>query len=109
GEKARIRKRQSEMGKLQTELDLKKSLTEAVAKIRMAVDEYHSAKAELDMTRETEIIEQVRFDNGAISVNDLLYAKARNQQAQSRLNTAEYAYQNARFYLDYLLEDGKNP
>ena len=109
GEKARIRKRQSEMEKLQTELDLKKSLVEAVAKIKMAVDEYQSAKVELDMTRETEIIEQVRFDNGAISVNDLLYAKARNQQAQSRLNTAEYAYQNAQFYLDYLLEDGKNP
>ena len=108
GEKARIRKRQSEMEKLKTGLDLKKSLIEAVAKIKMAIDEYHSAKAEVDMTRETETIEQVRFDNGAININDLLYAKARNQQALSRLISAEYACLNTQFYLDYLLEDGKN-
>ncbi|MBW2709114.1 MAG: TolC family protein [Deltaproteobacteria bacterium] len=108
GEKARIRKRQSEMEKLKTALDLKKSLVEATAKIRTAVVEYHSAKAEADMTRETETIEQVRFKNGAINVNDLLYAKARNQQAISRLISSEYGCLNAQFYLDYLLEDGKN-
>ena len=109
GQMARIRKRQSEMEKLKTELDLKKFLVEAVAKIETSVEEYHSAQAELAITRETEKIEQVRFDNGAIPMNDLLYAKARNQQAVSRLISAEYAYQNAQFYLDYLLEDGKEP
>ncbi|MCF8127710.1 MAG: TolC family protein [Deltaproteobacteria bacterium] len=108
GEKARIRKRQSEMEKLKTALDLKKSLVEATAKIKTAVDEYRSARAEQGMTGETENIEQVRFDNGAINVNDLLYAKARNQQAMSRLISAEYACLSAQFYLDYLLEDGKN-
>ncbi|MCP4579042.1 MAG: TolC family protein [Deltaproteobacteria bacterium] len=108
GEKARIRKRQSEKGKLQTALDLKKSLVEATAKIRTAVAEYHSVTIEVDMTHETETIEQVRFENGAINLNDLLYAKARNQQAQSRLISAEYACLSAQFYLDYLLEDGKN-
>ena len=108
GEKARIRKRQSEKEKVQTTLDLKKSLIEARAKISTAAHEYHSAGAEHAMTLETETIEQVRFDNGAINLNDLLYAKARNQQAQSRLITAEYACLSAKFYLDYLLEDGKN-
>jgi len=108
GEKARIRKRQSEMEKLKTALDLKKSLVEATAKIKTAVVEYRSAKAEQGMTGETQTIEQVRFDNGAINVNDLLYAKARNQQAISRLISAEYACLSAQFYLDYLLEDGKN-
>ena len=108
GEKARIRKQQSEIEKLKTALDLKKSLVEATAKIRTAVDEYRSARAEQGMTGETQTIEQVRFDNGAINLNDLLYAKARNQQAMSRLISAEYACLSAQFYLDYLLEDGKN-
>ncbi len=106
GEKARIRKRQSEMEKLKTALDLKKSLVEATAKIRTALDEYKSARAEQGMTAETQTIEQVRFDNGAISVNDLLYARARNHQALSRLISAEYACLSAQFYLDYVLENG---
>ena len=59
------------------------------------------------MTGEMEIIEQVRFDKGAISINDLLYAKARNQQSLSRYISAGYAYHNAQFYLDYLLENGE--
>lgn len=96
------------MEKLKTALDLKKSLVEATAKIRTAVDEYRSARVEQGMTGETQTIEQVRFDNGVINVNDLLYAKARNQQAMSRLISAEYACLSAQFYLDYLLEDGKN-
>jgi predicted transcriptional regulator len=58
------------------------------------------------MTRETEAIEQVRYDQGAADINDLLYAKARNQLALSRLIAAGYSYTNARFYLDYLLEQG---
>ncbi len=108
GEKARIRKRQSEMERLKTALDLKKSLVEATAKIRTAVDEYHSARVEQRLTGETETIEQVRFDNGAINVNDLLYAKARNQQSLSRLISAEYACLSAQYYLDYVLENGTN-
>ena len=96
------------MEKLKTALDLKKSLVEATAKIRTAVDEYKSATAEQRMTAETETIEQVRFDNGAINVNDLLYAKARNHQALSRLISAEYTCLSAQFYLDYVLENGTN-
>jgi hypothetical protein len=74
----------------------------------MAIDEFHSAETELALTRETEIIEQTRFDKGATDLNDLLYAKARNQLALSRSITVRYTYQNACFYLDYLLENGEN-
>jgi len=41
-------------------------------------------------------------------INDLLYAKARNQLASSRFIEVGYSYQTARFYLDYLLEQGEN-
>ncbi len=103
-----IQKQQSRRDRLTTELELKRSLDEAVTKIELAVDEYYSAEAELALTRETESIEQTRFEKGAADLNDLLYAKARNQLALSRSITARYSYQSGRFYLDYLLENGEN-
>ncbi len=105
---AAIRKQQSQRDRLTTELELKRSLREAVTKIELALDDYYSAEAELALTRETESIEQTRFEKGAADLNDLLYAKARNQLALSRSITARYNYQNGRFYLDYLLENGEN-
>lgn len=105
---AAIREQQSRRDRVKTELELKKSLSEAEIKIEMAGDAFHSAETELALTRETEKIEQVRFDQGATDVNDLLYAKARNQLALSRSIAARYSYQNGCFYLDYLLENGES-
>ena len=104
---AAIRKQQSRRDRLITELELKRSLSEAVTKIEMALDDFYSAETELALTRETESIEQTRFEKGAADLNDLLYAKARNQLALSRSISARYSYQNDRFYLDYLLENGE--
>jgi len=102
-----IHKQQSRRDRVTTELELKRSLSEAVTKIELALDDYYSAEVELALTRETEIIEQTRFEKGAADLNDLLYAKARNQLALSRSITARYSYQSGRFYLDYLLENGE--
>ena len=106
--RARIIERQSRHEQTKTELELRRSLQEAVTRINTAVSGYNSAGAELAMTRETEAIEQIRFEQGAADINDLLYAKARNQLAESRFISAGYSYQTARFYLDYLLEKGEN-
>ena len=105
---AAIRRQQSLRERLKTELDLKRSLSEAKVKIQLAIDAFHSAETECALTRETEVIEQTRFNKGAADVNDLLYAKARNQLALSRSISAKYNYLNSSFYLDYLLEDGEN-
>ena len=105
---AAIRKQQSRRDRLTTELELKRSLSEAVTKIELALDDFYSAETELALTRETENIEQTRFEKGAADLNDLLYAKARNQLALSRSITARYSYQSGLFYLDYLLEKGEN-
>ncbi|MCK4708673.1 MAG: TolC family protein, partial [Gammaproteobacteria bacterium] len=107
-EMATLRKLQSQHQRVQTQLELKRSLNEAATKIEIAFDEYRSAETELALTRETVLIEQTRFDNGAIYLNDLLYAKARDQLALSRLISAKYTYQNSHYYLDYLLEQGEN-
>lgn len=107
-QKAVIQKQQSRRDRLITELELKRSLGEAVTKIEMALDDFSSATTELALTRETETIEETRFKKGAADLNDLLYAKARNQLALSRSISARYSYYSGRFYLDYLLEKGEN-
>lgn len=106
-QKAKIRKQQSLIEKRNTESEIKKSMIKAKTEIAIAVNRYSSAKTEFAMTQEMEGIEQIRFDNGAISINDLLYARARNQQSLSRYINACFNYQNAQFYLDYLLENGE--
>ncbi len=105
--KARVLERRSRYEQLKTELELKRALQEAVTKINTAVTDYNSAREELTMTRETEAIELVRFEQGAADINDLLYAKARNQLALSRFTGAGYTYRAAWFYLEYLLENGE--
>ncbi len=105
-QKARLAERQARLTRLQTELDLKKNLREAVARINTAIADYTSARAEADMTRETEVIEQIRFDQGAADIVDLLTTKARNRMAQSRVIDSGYTYLSNRYYLDYLLEQG---
>lgn len=104
---AQIRQQQSRRTRMATELELKRSLKEAVTKINLALDEIYSAEAEQNLTSETERIETTRYEKGAADVNDLLYAKARNQLALSRSITARYNYQSSCFYLDYLLEKGE--
>ncbi len=106
--KARLIERQSRYEQTKTELELKRAIKEAVTRINTAVSDYQSARIELDMTRETAAIEQVRFEQGIAPINDLLYARARNQLAESRFIAAGYNYKTARFHLDYLLESGEN-
>ncbi|NOY12117.1 MAG: TolC family protein [Deltaproteobacteria bacterium] len=106
--KARIVEQQSRYEQTKTELELKRAIKEAVTRINTAVSNYRSARTELDMTRETAAIEEVRFKQGAAPINDLLYARARNRLAESRFIAAGYAYKTAQFQLDYLLESGEN-
>ncbi len=106
--KAQIAERQSRYEQTKVELELRRSLDEAVTKINSAISDYNTRRAEAALTREAEKIEQVRFDQGAADINDLLYTKARNLLAESRFIGAAYNYKTACFYLDYLLEKGDN-
>ena len=108
-QQAKIRERQSVYDQAKTTLELQQSLREGVTQINAVLDDYVSAEAECSLTSETASIEQVRFDRGASDINDLLHARARNLLAESRLINAKYEYCTARFYLNYLLENGENP
>jgi len=106
-QKSKIAQMQSRLDKMKTERDLQRSLTEALSKIELSIKSYESAQSELSLMEETQKIEQLRYDNGASDINDLLYAKARYQLARSSFINAKYNYKNAKNYLEYLLEKGQ--
>ena len=58
------------------------------------------------MLSETQMIEQVSYDNDALSLTDLLDTRAKKELAYAKMIDAKYNYQKAKYYLDYLLEKG---
>ena len=64
--------------------------------------------AQLHLSKKSEIIEKVRYENDAATLNDLLLAKGKRQLADARLIESKYNYKKSIYYLDYLLERGMN-
>jgi len=105
-QKSRIATLQSKLEKSKIKRELKRSLTEALSKITLSIKSFKSAKSELELMKETQKIERIRYDNGASDINDLLYTKARYQLSLSRYINSKYSYQNSINYLNYILEKG---
>ncbi|RLA73444.1 MAG: hypothetical protein DRG24_00045 [Epsilonproteobacteria bacterium] len=105
-QKAKIQALSSKLEDSKTKLEFRRMLVEAKSKIESAAQSHKSVMAQSALTSESEKIEQIRFDNGAADINDLLVAKARSQLAKSQLITVSYQHRIAHFYLDYLLEQG---
>jgi len=97
---------QAEFERHQTLLDLKKSLIEARAKMRQEYAAYQGNIKQYDLAKASEKIEQVRYENGVVTINDLLYAKSQTNLTAAKLIESKYNYQKGKFYMDYLLERG---
>ncbi len=106
-QKAKIQALNAKLKDDKTKLEFKKLLIQAHSKIESALHSYKSIQAKLDLLKESEKIEQIRFDNGASDINDLLLAKASLQLAKSQLISVKYQYKTEHFYLQYLLEQGE--
>ncbi len=105
-QKAKIQALSSKLDDSKTKLEFRRMLVEAKSNIERAVQSHKSVMAQAALTLESEKIEQIRFDNGAADINDLLVAKAQSQLAKSQLIVVSYQHKVAYFYLDYLLEQG---
>ena len=105
-QQAKIAKMEATFQKEQTLLDLKKLLTEAVAKIKQSYAEYLGNSAQLKLSSKSEKIEKVRYNNDVSTLNDLLLAKGQTQLARAKVIESKYNYQKSKYYLDYLLEKG---
>jgi outer membrane protein TolC len=105
-QQAKIAKMEATFQKEQTLLDLKKLLTEAVAKIKQSYAEYLGNSTQLKLSKKSEKIEEVRYKNDVSTLNDLLLAKGQTQLARAKVIESKYNYQKSKYYLDYLLERG---
>ena len=105
-QQAKIAKMEATFQKEQTLLDLRKLLTEAVAKIKQSYAEYLGNATQLRLSQKSEKIEEVRYKNDVSTLNDLLLAKGQTQLARAKVIESKYTYQKSKYYLDYLLERG---
>ena len=105
-QKAKIARMQTTFDKQQTLLDLRKSLVEAVEKMKQEYANYQAHRKQLILSKKSEKIERVRYKNGVSTINDLLYASSQKHLASAKLIESKYNYQKGKFYMDYLLERG---
>ena len=105
-QQAKIAKMEAIFQKEQTLLDLRKLLIEAVAKIKQSYAEYLGNSTQLKLSKKSEKIEEVRYNNDVSTLNDLLLAKGQTQLARAKVIESKYNYQKSKYYLDYLLERG---
>ncbi|HIQ47618.1 MAG TPA: TolC family protein [Sulfurovum sp.] len=105
-EKAKILRMQATFDKEQTLLDLRKSLVEAVEKMKQEYANYKANLKQLALAKKSEKIERVRYKNGVSTINDLLYATSQTHVASAKLIESKYNYQKGKFYMNYLLEKG---
>jgi len=88
-------------------LELHKSIAIAKSKIELALAQYNNTLAQYKLLDETQKIEQIRYDNDALSLSDLLDTDAKKELVYAQMVDAKYSYQRAQYYLDYLLEKGE--
>ena len=105
-QKAEISKIEAKLKKEQTLLDLKRDILEATQKVKQSYANYSGNKIELELTKKSEKIENVRYKNGVSTLNDLLLAKSKTEFALSKMIQSKYDYQKNIYYLDYVLEKG---
>ena len=105
-QQAKIANIKAELDKHQILLDLKKSLIEASEQMKQEYANYQSNMTQLTLAKKSETIENVRYDNGVSTINDLLYAKSQTHIATAKLIESKYNYKKGKFYMDYLLERG---
>ena len=90
------------------QIELRKSIITANNNIKLSIAQYNNASSQYELLSETEKIEQVRYDNNAVTLTDLLDTSAKRGLAYAQMINAKYNYQKAKYYLDYLLEKGEN-
>jgi len=88
------------------EIELQKNIITAQNKIKLALQEHKHSLIQYELLSETYKMEQVRYENDALSLTDLLDTIAKKELSYAQMINAKYSYQKANYYLDYLLEKG---
>ena len=67
---------------------------------------YRGNLRQYTLAKKSSKIEQIRYENGVSTINDLLYARSQTHLSSAKLIESKYNYQKGKFYMDYLLERG---
>jgi len=105
-QKAKIAKMNAIYQKEQTILDIKKSLNQAIEKIKQSYTQYLGNNSQLKLISKSQKIEEIRYQNGVATLNDLLFIKAQKSLAKAKVIESRYNYKKSIYYLDYILERG---
>jgi outer membrane protein TolC len=106
-EEAKIAHLSAQLERANVKTDLQKNIITAQNKVKLAQAQYSSTASQYELLDETEKIEQVRYDNNALTLTDLLATQAKKSLAKAQMINAKYDYQKAIYYLDYLYEKGE--
>lgn len=105
-ESTRIEKLKTSLERDDLVREIRLELKSAMAKTHQAMAGYESAKASFELLEKSTEIEQVRYENGAIDINDLLLIRAQKEMTKANLIESKYDYQRSIHYIEYLLEEG---
>ncbi len=105
-ESAKLQKLQSKIKMYDTQREIQKDVSSAIAKFKESIANYKSASSQYKLLIESAEIEKVRYDNGASTINDLLFINAQRELAKAKMIDSKYNYQKAIYYIEYLLEKG---
>jgi outer membrane protein TolC len=105
-EQAKVARLQAKIDKAQSLLELKKDIIKARAQIRADYATYRASLKRFKLTKKAQYIEEVRYENDASTINDLLLAKAKTLLARAKVIESKYSYQKSRYFLDYVMEKG---
>ncbi len=105
-EESKLAYLQSKLESDNVQIELRKNVITAENKIKLAIAQFNSLASQYELLSETEKIEQIRYDNNALTLTDLLATRSKKSLAYAQMISAKYEYQKATYYLDYLLEKG---
>ncbi|WP_434638240.1 TolC family protein [Sulfurimonas sp. NW7] len=102
--KEKIALMQSKIDKSITRLELEKNLKIANSKIEIAQADYTALQSQYELLQEIEKAQQIKYENNALSLVDLLDTQAKKELVYAQMTEAKYGYQKAKYYKEYLLE-----
>jgi len=106
-QKEKLSMMSSQLDQADMKLELKKNLAIAEDKLALAKADYNSALSQHELLEEIVKVESLKYESNAVTLSDLLDSKAKEKIAYAKMISSKYAYQQAKYYIDYLLERGE--
>jgi len=88
-------------------LEIDKNLKIAKSKLDLAKSQYNAAVSQYELLSEIAKVEEVKYENNALTLTDLLATRAKTKLAYAQMINSKYEFQKAKYYIDYLFERGE--